>query len=176
MSGTNSRIIGRLVLIVAALATIGCDRVTKHVATTMLAGMPGRSYLADTVRLTYAENSGGFLSLGANLPPAARTALFSVATGLALLMLVIIALRRRTDGLARLGVTLFVAGGASNWIDRVVGGRVVDFLNVGVGPVRTGIFNIADVAIMLGVGVFVLAEFQKNEEVTSSTCPNNGTA
>ena len=166
MSGTSSRRIGRLVLIVGALATIGCDRVTKHVATTMLAGMPGRSYLADTVRVAYAENPGGFLSLGASLPPAARTALFSVATGIALLMLVMIALRRRTSGLARLGVTLFVAGGASNWIDRIVRGSVVDFLNVGIGPVRTGIFNIADVAIMLGVGVFVLAEFQKKQEVT----------
>ena len=176
MGGTSSRTIGRVVLIVAALAAVGCDRVTKHVATTMLAGMPGRSYLADTVRVAYAENPGGFLSLGASLPTAARTALFSVATGIALLMLVMIALRRRTSGLARLGVTLFVAGGASNWIDRIVRGSVVDFLNVGVGPVRTGIFNIADVAIMLGIGVFVLAEFQKKQKVTSSTCTNNGAA
>ena len=130
------------------------------------------------MRVAYAENPGGFLSLGASLPPAARTALFSVATGIALLMLVMIALGRRTNRLARLGVTLFVAGGASNWIDRIVRGSVVDFLNVGVGPVRTGIFNIADEAIMLGIGVFVLAEFQKKQEVTSSTwsCPNKGTA
>jgi signal peptidase II len=142
----------------------------------MLAGMPGQSYLADTVRVAYAENTGGFLSLGASLPPVARTALFSVATGIAILMLVIIAVRRRTNGLARLGVTLFVAGGASNWIDRIVRGSVVDFLNVGVGPVRTGIFNVADMAIMLGVGIFVLAEFQKEQEVTSSTSTDDGTA
>lgn len=175
MRRTGSRIVGRVVLIVAALATIGCDRVTKHVATTMLAGMPSRSYLADTVRVVYAENPGGFLSLGASLPPTARTAVFSVATGIALLMLVIVALRRRTNRLATLGVTLFVAGGASNWIDRLVRGSVVDFLNVGVGPVRTGIFNIADVAIMLGIGVFVLAEFHRKQKV-ASTCADDGTA
>lgn len=176
MRGTSSRIVGHVVLIVAALATIGCDRVTKHVATTMLAGMPSRSYLADTVRVVYAENPGGFLSLGASLPPAVRTAVFSVATGIALITLVIVALRRRTNRLARLGVTLFVAGGASNWIDRLMRGSVVDFLNVGVGPVRTGIFNIADVAIMLGIGVFVLAEFQRKQEVASTTCADDGTA
>ena len=36
-------------------------------------------------------------------------------------------------------------------------GRVVDFLNVGVGPVRTGIFNFADVAILGGV-LFLAAQ------------------
>lgn len=67
-----------LALIVAALATIGCDRVTKHAASAMLSGQPDRSYLADTVRLGYVENTGGFLSLGADLAPVVRTAVFSV--------------------------------------------------------------------------------------------------
>jgi signal peptidase II len=155
----SARIVSRFVLIIAALAIIGCDRVTKHVATTMLAGMPEQSYLAETVRVGYTENSGGFLSLGAGLPPAARTAIFTVATGIALLILATLAVRRGTNDLATWGVTVFVAGGASNWIDRIMRGSVVDFLNVGVGPVRTGIFNVADVAVMLGVGAFVLDVF-----------------
>ncbi|RPI54782.1 MAG: hypothetical protein EHM55_09825 [Acidobacteria bacterium] len=37
----------------------------------------------------------------------------------------------------------------SNWFDRVVRGGVFDFINVGIGSVRTGVFNVADVAIML---------------------------
>jgi signal peptidase II len=36
------------------------------------------------------------------------------------------------------------------------GGRVVDFLNVGLGPVRTGIFNVADMAIMAGVILLIV--------------------
>jgi signal peptidase II len=31
----------------------------------------------------------------------------------------------------------------------------VDFLNVGIGPLRTGIFNVADMAIMLGVALLI---------------------
>src|SRR5689334_16506264 len=58
-------------------------------ATLLYAGKPGRSYLADTVRLGYAENTGGFLRLGADWPPRARTAVFTVATGVALLALMI---------------------------------------------------------------------------------------
>jgi signal peptidase II len=152
-----------LALTLAVLSTIGCDRVTKHAAATFLSGLPSRSYLADTVRLGYAENTGGFLSLGAELPSAVRTGLFTVGTGLLLCMLVFIAIRRRWDRLSTLGLALFVAGGASNWIDRVTRGSVVDFLNVGVGPVRTGVFNVADVAIMLGAGVIVIATFGKKQ-------------
>ena len=151
-------IAGRIGLIMVILTTIGCDRVTKHVATTMLEGTPDRSYLADTVRLGYVENPGGFLGLGASLPPVAKTAFFTVTVGLMLLAMVVVAIRRRWEGWPLLGVTLFVAGGASNWIDRIVRGSVVDFLNVGVGSVRTGVFNVADVAIMIGAGILVVAE------------------
>lgn len=151
----------RLALVVAVLSTIGCDRVTKRAATTMLAGSPSRSYLADTVRLVYVENTGGFLGLGAGLPSGARTGLFTAGAGLLLCLLVVAAIRGRWDRWSRLGLALFVAGGASNWIDRVARGSVVDFLNVGVGPVRTGVFNVADVSIMLGASLVVLATFSK---------------
>src|SRR5688572_23645527 len=160
---------GRLALMVVILSTIGCDRVTKQAASAMLEGMPVRSYLGDTVRLGYVENAGGFLSLGATLPPAARTAFFTVATGFALLTLIVLASRRQWDGWPLLGVTLFVAGGASNWVDRIARGTVVDFLNVGVGSVRTGVFNVADVAIMLGAGIFVLAEYVRGRNVPPPT-------
>ena len=145
-------------LIVIALATIGCDRVTKQAATMFLVGKPTQSFFGDTVRLSYAENAGGFLSLGAGLPPAVRTAVFTVASGLMLLFSIGLAVRSRWTLWPTVALALFVAGGASNWIDRLVRGSVVDFLNVGVGWLRTGIFNVADVAIMLGVGIFLLAE------------------
>jgi signal peptidase II len=155
----SGRLVGRMILTCAVVLTIGCDRVTKHVATATLAGMPDRSYLGDTVRVVYAENTGGFLSIGADLPVMARTALFTITTGIALLALAVLVARRRLNRAGAWGVTLFVAGGASNWFDRLAHGSVVDFLNVGVGPLRTGIFNVADVAIMIGVALFALSEF-----------------
>jgi signal peptidase II len=45
-----------------------------------------------------------------------------------------------------------------------VRGSVVDFLNVGIGPVRTGVFNVADMAIMLGAVLMVLGELQRGAE------------
>lgn len=148
----------KLVLIAAAAATVGCDRVTKFVAISTLAGEPERSLFADTLRLTYAENAGGFLSLGASLPPSLRTAVFTVATGALLVAMGVAAIRGRYGMWSRVGLALLVAGGLSNWIDRVARGSVVDFLNVGIGSLRTGIFNVADVAIMFGAAVVVASE------------------
>jgi signal peptidase II len=39
----------------------------------------------------------------------------------------------------------------------VADGQVTDFLNVGIGSVRTGIFNVADVVVVMGLAVLVLS-------------------
>jgi hypothetical protein len=48
-----TRIGVRIVPLIAIGATIGCDRVTKHVAATTLSEAPGRSFLGDTFRLEW---------------------------------------------------------------------------------------------------------------------------
>jgi signal peptidase II len=59
------------------------------------------------------------------------------------------------------GLALVIGGGVSNWIDRAVRGSVVDFMNIGLGWLRTGVFNIADVALMAGAATLLLAELRK---------------
>jgi signal peptidase II len=145
----------RIALLGLVAMTVGCDRVSKHFAAASLAGEPRQSFLGDTVRLEYTENAGAFLGLGDNWSPAAQTAVFVIGTGLILCGMVAAALRFRLSGPALVGLALYLSGGASNLVDRVVRGSVIDFMNVGVGPVRTGIFNVADVAILAGVGIFV---------------------
>jgi len=157
-----TRISVRVVLLVAIASTIACDRATKHIAATMLAGTPNRSFLADTVRLEYAENAGAFLSLGADWPFWLRTTLFGVGNAVLLLAVTVIAMRRRWSRPALVGLALCVAGGASNLLDRVAFGSVVDFVNLGVGSVRTGIFNVADMAIMLGAFIVVIAGIEES--------------
>lgn len=136
-------------------ATAGCDRVTKHLAVTNLAGMPGQSYLGDTIRLDYRENPGGFLSAGADWRPETRAVVFQVANGVFLIGIVIMAFRYQWSRWASAGLLLFIVGGVSNLVDRVAMGTVIDFMNVGIGSWRTGIFNVADVAIMGGVSLLI---------------------
>jgi len=169
----QGRRLGHAALLILIVATVGCDHVTKRYASATLAGTPGRSYLADTVRLQYAENPGGFLSLGADLPPVVRTGVLTVGAGLALIAMVITAVRHRWTGLPLAGVALVLAGGLSNLTDRIVRGTVVDFLTVGLGPLRTGIFNVADVAVMAGVCLLVFASVQ-SDQVDSWVPPAGG--
>ena len=155
------RILLRVLLVVAVVATIGCDRLTKRIAADRLAGSHGWSLLADTVRLEYAENTGGFLSLGEQLPPAVRRVVFVGGTGV-LLIVLLVAWARGSAGVPRrdvavAGIAFFVAGGLSNWIDRLAHGHVVDFIVMRLGPLRTGVFNVADVAIMAGLGLLLWA-------------------
>lgn len=47
-----------------------------------------------------------------------------------------------------------LGGGISNLTDRIFNdGRVIDFLNAGLGGLRIGIFNVADMCIMTGTGL-----------------------
>lgn len=87
------RTIARLILIATIMGTIGCDGVTKHLAQSTLAGQPTRSFLADTFRLEYSENTGGFLSVGSDWTAHVRTAVFSAGTGLLLAVFAIAAIR-----------------------------------------------------------------------------------
>lgn len=149
-----------LCLLIAA--TAGCDRVTKHLAVTALAGQAERSYLGDTIRLDYHENAGGFLSAGATWRTETRTMVFQVANGIFLLGTLFLAVRYKWSRLGRVGLVIFLAGGLSNLVDRIALGSVIDFLNVGIGPVRTGIFNVADVAIMAGIGLLMLEHWRRD--------------
>jgi len=81
------------VILLLAGGTVGCDVLTKRMAAEKLAGVQARSVLADTIRLTYAENAGGFLSFGATLPEWARTRVFMVVVGFVLLLLATVAWR-----------------------------------------------------------------------------------
>jgi len=140
---------------VLLLACVGCDQVSKHVVRNHIALGESQSFAGDTIRLTHVENPGVFLSIGASLPKAARVAAFQVGIALVVVGLLCYALfARQLDAWSVAGFTLLAASGLGNLIDRVMrDGNVTDFLNVGFGSLRTGIFNVAD---MLGVTAVVL--------------------
>jgi signal peptidase II len=146
------------------LASIAVDQVTKVFATDAFKGKPTLTYLGDTFRFQYATNDGAFLSLGGNLPPQARFWLLTVGVGALLLAITVHALRNPIDATNLSGYALIVSGGFSNWIDRArFGGVVVDFMNMGIGSLRTGVFNVADLAILAGIGVLLIAGWKQDK-------------
>ena len=152
----------RLLLIaVILISCVGCDQISKVAAKNYLSSSPPISYFNDIFRLQYTENPGGFLSIGSALPAAPRFWVLTVLTGITVTgMFVFILIHRRLRPAFVVGFSLIIGGGIGNLIDRTVNsGAVIDFLNIGVGSLRTGIFNIADVAIMVGEGMLIFFVF-----------------
>ena len=144
------RKIAFIVAIVAVVLVV--DLVTKALAQRHLPGEPTYHLLGDMVRIGYVENTGVFLSLGQSLSPELRFWLFVVGVAAVLATLLVLTL---VDGRFHLpeivAVAAIVGGGVGNLVDRIhLDGSVRDFLNVGIGPLRTGIFNVADMAITFG--------------------------
>src|SRR5262252_2401102 len=146
---TTSRTI---LLLSVAIVCAGCNQFTKSIAQTHLQLGETHSFLADTVRLQLAHNYGAFLSLGDSLPESWRHGLWSVGVGIVLVAILSYALFAKSlDRSLLLALALIFTGGASNLYDRIAyDGYVIDFMNVGIGWLRTGIFNVADMAITTG--------------------------
>lgn len=136
------------------------DQLVKALARAKLPGRLPQEWLGGVVRIEYAENRGAFLSLGANLPDSVRAGLLIGLTLVGLVALAIYVLRSAAlDRAHVLAASLLTAGGLSNLVDRVArSGVVTDYISMGVGPLRTGIFNVADVCILAGaIALFILS-------------------
>ena len=155
-----------LVLLVTLIVTVGCDQATKRVAQTHLSMAEPRSYFNNMLRLEYAENSGAFLSLGAGLTEGMQFWIFTVFVTILLFCLFAAMLNFSHKGQVALSfaLALYIGGGIGNLLDRLMhDGHVIDFLNVGIGGIRTGIFNVADMAIMAGVGLLLVSGLRRKE-------------
>ena len=157
MMKTNLR--AALVLLIMS-ACVGCDQATKLVARAHLPLHATISLFHDTLRLERTQNPGAFLGLGEGLPSLGRLIALTLGGAILLAGVAWWTLRStRIRPVQVVGAGLICGGGLANLIDRLAAsGNVTDFLNVGVGPLRTGIFNVADMALMLGVAILIAAD------------------
>ena len=137
------------------------DQLTKLWVVDSFALHESREVIAGFFNLTYIVNYGaafGFLNNGGHGPW--RTVFFVVvAVAAIVMMLVFLYQLRHRGGCLAYGVSLIAGGAAGNLIDRVRLGFVVDFLDFYVGSYHWPAFNVADSAITVGVGLFLIGNF-----------------
>jgi len=140
------------VALLVLISTVGCDQATKHFARIQLRHSGPVNLAGGSVQLALSENPGGFLSLGGDLPESVRLGILMGGVGLGLTLLFIYLLRAtELRWLGFIGLALIWAGGVSNLVDRFMRhGLVTDFIFVQFGPIHTGVFNVADMAIVTG--------------------------
>ena len=101
------------------------------------------------------------MSLGATIPKNTRYLILTcLVSGLLLSLLFYLIMSKKIKNSTTAALSLILARGTGNLIDRIFNdGRVIDFINMGIGSVRTGVFNLADIAITLGTAWFILLLF-----------------
>jgi signal peptidase II len=140
------------------LSTVGLDQISKFYARKFVTSEGPIDYFNSVLSLKLAENSGAFLSFGGQLPDFLRFFVFSFLVSLFLIYFSFYVFKNKKDWMFTLAASLILGGGIGNLIDRLTKGTVTDFLILKAGPLSTGIFNIADMAIVVGVLLFFWAE------------------
>ncbi len=150
-----------LLIFVIIGVCIAADQYTKVVAKNNLMGKPAISFMYDTFRFQYAENKGAFLSFGSTLPKEINFFVLTILPTILITgMLGYIIFSHKLSGMETYTFAFITGGGLSNIYDRITNdGGVVDFMNAGIGSLRTGIFNVADMAITGGIIVVVVWVF-----------------
>lgn len=143
-------------ILAIVLLTVGCDQVTKELTRQKVEPKEYIPVIGDHLILTNVENTGAMLGFGQDFPPMAKRIFFQ---GLPLIVLVILLYRTLTqpnlNQVLLLAFGLVIGGGIGNLVDRIAHGSVTDFFQIRLGFLRTGIFNVADIAVTLGVLILV---------------------
>lgn len=114
-------------------------------------------------RIIHAENPGVAFGLFQNAAPAFRDVLIAASS---LALLVVLALLWKTKQTPRTGyaMALIVGGACGNLFDRMLHGKVVDFLLFYLGGHSWPVFNLADSAIVIGAALLVWEIVQDRPE------------
>ena len=150
------------VVLVILFIVISIDQVTKAWAVVSFKGQAAVSYMNGLFQFVYAENPGAFLGFGGEWSREVRFVIFAVLVVLGLGGMLWYLLKKETSKLNLIAYSLILAGGFGNLWDRVFHdkGQVIDFMLIEViGPLRTGVFNVADMAIVAGVLLALLNEY-----------------
>lgn len=117
---------------------------------------PPKPFIDGVLRLNYAENCGAAFSMLRSAPGWARALVFGVASIGAAIVLTVMFVRGSGGKLFAAAVPLILSGAIGNLADRIRHGFVVDFIQVDPQLFNYPVFNVADIAIAVGVGLLLL--------------------
>ena len=158
-------------IILVIVLTIAIDQISKvivreHITLRTDVSLGERiPVIGDTFIMMNVENTGAFLGMGSELNETLRIILLLVLPIFVLgFVLRYVFKDKSLDNWSLFAFASIIGGGIANVFDRIAFGKVTDFLFIDLGGVfRTGIFNIADMSVMLGMGLLLLGNFKKKK-------------
>jgi signal peptidase II len=140
-----------------ALLVVLLDRATKWIVSRNISLHEGIQVIPGFFRITHVENRGAAFGLFADSPAQWKIAML-VLFSIVALVVVSALLWRNSHAMTStgIGLALILGGAIGNLWDRLLNGRVVDFLLFYVGQYQWPAFNVADSAIVCGAGLLVI--------------------
>lgn len=164
------------IALLAALALVGIDQLTKWIAVTLLQPQGSVNLISiggkEWLNLTYVENTGAAFSILEG-----KQIFLIIITSVVILAMIVVLLTKRIKSTPIIwSVALIIAGGIGNLIDRIFNGYVVDFVDFRI--IRFAVFNFADICAVVGaIALVVFIAYgeikdainkKKNKEVTEN--------
>lgn len=143
--------IGNSLFWIAATLGLVLDQASKYLAVQYLKEWRSVPLIDGVFHLTYATNTGAAFSLFSGQIDWLKWVSMIVSLGLVAFGI----FSKNLNRWEQVGYGCILAGAAGNGIDRFVAGYVVDFIDVRI--IRFAIFNIADVAINIGLACLAIS-------------------
>jgi signal peptidase II len=167
----KSNLLTRGIIILAILAfTVLCDQYSKSIVRKKVSDYQTIDIIHNHFTIEKVENTGAFLSMGDSVSKPMRIIFLNVIPLLLILIsLGYILVKTNINQTTLFAIILMIGGGIGNIYDRIVHGSVTDFLYINLGGIfRTGVFNVADLFITIGISIVLLQSwFRKKPEVKS---------
>ncbi len=152
-------------IIILVSVNILADQISKYIVRLNVNAFEVIPIIKSYFTLTRIENSGAFLSFGDSFPPFIKIILLSVLPVLVIIAgFVFLFVKTHLSKLLVIGLCFILGGGAGNLYDRLVYGSVTDFLHMDFVVFQTGIFNLADVSIMIGMAIILVDSYLNNKK------------
>ena len=161
----SKRLLNILFVFLLIFSNVGCDQISKQMVRDKISYGETISVIGNQFIITKVENTGAFLSLGESLDPMVKNIILTLLPCLVMLAMLVYILRKPDMGrISVFAICCILGGGLGNIFDRALYGSVTDFLHMDFYIFRTGIFNLADVSIMFGVGLIIMDLFLKRNK------------
>ena len=148
---TNMR---RLYFLIA-VGVLALDRFTKRLVAKDISLHDSITVIKRVFYITHVENRGAAFGLFNDSPAHWKIALLVAFSVIALVIVSALLWRNHAMTVTAVGLSLILGGALGNLWDRVLNGKVVDFLLVYIGSYQWPAFNVADSAIVVGAGLLV---------------------
>ncbi len=155
-------------ILLVIIVTIAIDQVSKIWVRAKVDAGSHSEIIDNYFTLHNVENTGAFLGMGSDLNPTLKLILLLILPVIVLGIVLRHTLKDKSlDNCSILAFSSIIGGGIANVYDRFAYGSVTDFFHIDLGGVfRTGIFNMADLSVTIGMIVLVIASFRKKKAIT----------